>query len=819
MSKDIQSIQVSLLQLLTNIKLGVQTIVIPIIQRDYAQGREEENEVRTNFLEKLKSYITDNKKESHDLDFVYGNLNTDKEFIPLDGQQRLTTLFLLHYYLSINDGRFSEFQSVFLTADKHSRFQYQTRLSSTDFCNALVNNPIDIPSDQGIISANIQNLYPWFSDSWIYDPTIMSMLTMLDAIHTCFHGQEGLYQRLIDTLSPAITFQVLYMSESGLTDDLYIKMNSRGLELTPFENLKAHIIKRLKDVPETRELVRTEIKGKEIVSVKDYFAFKMDINWATLFWMYKKAINRKTDDGESYSVFDTDTGFLNFINTLVLNYKALQPNSKITNDDLSRYNELYWSYYSDVPNDFYLELIDILDIFEEDAILIESEHAGICDKLQGRSKFDICTTFENFIKKVYSDAAYDEHIRLYAYYAYLIRHKENIDADDFYQWMRIVMNLTTNHTWQNVEDFCRSMKTIQWLNENNTQGILQLLSGNKFVQNAGFNSTQFREEQIKACLLSREDAEDWKKHIYEAENITYLKGQIISILSFSGIEEYYAKHKTCDWSKTDNSIYMDNVRKYTHLYSFVFDDNGVKPELTKEGDQLFRRALLCKGDYLMATGRFKWSLIINAHRDYSWHRYLQDDNDERRICFKQLLDGFNEESQTFKEYLNNVIDSYQSADPYDWRYLLIKEIRLWKNNFGPAYLLHFSSNDNDVNILSTTTMGGWHKELRSLYLYYQASSDPKLKKYVQDNYWSSQSWDPAYMRLISDKDFFISIQYYNNQWRIWIESTKDSYQFTPQKVQKFEAMGFAIDDYNVYAHCQNVIDNQYLSTLVDNILR
>lgn len=435
-----------------------------------------------------------------------------------------------------------------------------------------------------------------------------------------------------------------------------------------------------------------------------------------------------------------------------------------------------------------------------------------------KSKFRIRDTFDKFIKKSYKDAAYDEHIRLYAYYAYLVMHKENFNQEDFYQWMRIVMNLTTNHTWQNVEDFCRSMKTVQWLNENNTQGILQLLSGDKPVQNAGFNPKQFREEQIKACLLSREDAEDWKRYIYEAENITYLKGQIISILNFSDIEAYYAEHKACDWSKADNSIYMNNVRRYTHLYSFVFDDDGVNPELTKESDQLFRRALLCKGDYLMETGRFKWSLVINAHRDYSWHRYLQDDNEGRRMYFKQLLDGFNEESQTFKEYLITVIDSYQSDDPFDWRYLLIKETHLWKN-FGPAYLLHFSNNENDVNILSATTMGGWHKELRSLYLYYQASSDPKLKKYVQGNYWSSQSWDPAYMRLISDKDFFISIQYYNNQWRIWIESTKDSYQFTPQKVQKFEAMGFAIDDYNVYAHCQNVIDNQYLSTLVDNILR
>lgn len=814
MSKDIQSIQVSLLQLLTNIKLGVQTIVIPIIQRDYAQGREEENEVRTNFLENLKSYIMDNKKESHDLDFVYGNLNTDKEFIPLDGQQRLTTLFLLHYYLSINDGRFCEFQSVFLNADKHSRFQYQTRLSSTDFCNALVNNPIDIPSNQGIISANIQNLYPWFSDSWIYDPTIMSMLTMLDAIHTCFHGQEGLYQRLIDTLSPAITFQVLYMSESGLTDDLYIKMNSRGLELTPFENLKAHIIKRLKDVPETRELVRTEIKGKEIVSVKDYFAFKMDINWATLFWMYKKAIIRKTDDGESYSVYDTDTGFLNFINTLVLNYKALQPNSKITNDDLSRYNELYWSYYSDVPNDFYLELIDILDIFEEDAILIESEHAGICDKLQGRSKFDICTTFENFIKKVYSDAAYDEHIRLYAYYAYLIRHKENIDADDFYQWMRIVMNLTTNHTWQNVEDFCRSMRTIQWLNENNTHGILQLLSDERHIQNTGFNPVQFHEECIKACILLREDIGDWGNVIYEAESLPYLKGQTISILNFSGIEAYYDKNWTCNWSSCDNSNYLDKVKKYTHLYSLVFDVNGVIPDI--EEQNLFRRALLSIGDYLIGISSNRWSMIINAHRDYSWHRYLQDDNEGRRNYFKILLDGYDEQLQPFKSYLIKIIQDFQSEEANDWRYPLIKEPRIWEH-FGKDYLLRFWNNDQEICVLSTMTMGGWHAELRSIFLFYQAKDIPALKNYA--DYYYSQSWDPAYLYLKNDKEFIVSIQFIENQWRIWIETTKEEYQFTSQQVQCFINMGFSLDDLNVYARCTDLIDCKYLSELINGVLK
>ena len=82
-------------------------IRIPIIQRDYAQGRVQETQVRKSFLDQLKSVLSDTSAHL-DLDFVYGDeLSNDghegKCFIPLDGQQRLTTLFLLHYYLSRRD--------------------------------------------------------------------------------------------------------------------------------------------------------------------------------------------------------------------------------------------------------------------------------------------------------------------------------------------------------------------------------------------------------------------------------------------------------------------------------------------------------------------------------------------------------------------------------------------------------------------------------------------------------------------------------------------------------------------------------------------
>ena len=79
-------------------------IEIPIIQRDYAQGREEKSELRDDFLNTLSS-IVDNKKV--ELDFVYGSVKNGV-FQPLDGQQRLTTLFLMHWFIALKENKLDE---------------------------------------------------------------------------------------------------------------------------------------------------------------------------------------------------------------------------------------------------------------------------------------------------------------------------------------------------------------------------------------------------------------------------------------------------------------------------------------------------------------------------------------------------------------------------------------------------------------------------------------------------------------------------------------------------------------------------------------
>ena len=104
-------------------------IEIPIIQRDYAQGRDNEktNKIRNVFLDSLIKAI-ESENESLELDFVYGDINNGI-FQPLDGQQRLTTLYLLYWYFAYKTGNLSGNKNNF------KKFTYETRISSREFCN------------------------------------------------------------------------------------------------------------------------------------------------------------------------------------------------------------------------------------------------------------------------------------------------------------------------------------------------------------------------------------------------------------------------------------------------------------------------------------------------------------------------------------------------------------------------------------------------------------------------------------------------------------------------------------------------------------
>ena len=146
---------VSLYEMLTDKDEVIHKILIPKLQRDYAQGREDMTSLRKRFLNNIFSVIDKSSIETLTLDFVFGQKEekTKVIFYPVDGQQRLTTLFLLHIYIGKRAGEDTEFLR---------KFSYETRDSSRNFCQKL--HEISSEEYNGIKEQIIRQW--WYTGLW-----------------------------------------------------------------------------------------------------------------------------------------------------------------------------------------------------------------------------------------------------------------------------------------------------------------------------------------------------------------------------------------------------------------------------------------------------------------------------------------------------------------------------------------------------------------------------------------------------------------------------------------------------------------------------
>ncbi|UXM96565.1 DUF262 domain-containing protein (plasmid) [Bartonella sp. HY329] len=301
-------------------------VIIPLIQRDYAQGRQNKwvNDIRDKFLASLYDAVTllEDKKPLV-LDFIYGELE-DEKFHPFDGQQRLTTLFLLHSYAAVKAKMSGEAAKGAIAPDPAvlANFKYFVRESSRLFLSHFIHEFILKPTANfgGNWSKTIRN-QPWYILQWDLDPTIAGMLTMLDAIDEKFHDCEGLWQTLTQDQNKApIVFYYTPLTNLSLSaDEIYVKMNARGKQLTEFENFKASLLGHLKSNASDKV---------------DDIAKKLDGDWSLLFWNLTKASSNddKTKDRAELS----DKAFMRFIRYFIKITYYLGQNSGALNKKNSK---------------------------------------------------------------------------------------------------------------------------------------------------------------------------------------------------------------------------------------------------------------------------------------------------------------------------------------------------------------------------------------------------------------------------------------------------------------------------------------------------
>jgi len=347
-------------------------IEIPLIQRDYVQGLDEKK--ANAFLEAIKNGMDRN---GLNLDFVYGNKQNDI-FIPIDGQQRLTTLFLLYYYLSIENDYIDELKN----------FSYAIRPTSKDFIEKLTNEDNWKKLIKDNIKQQIKNSN-WYFLSWEDDLTIKSILSMLHLIEQKFKNQT------IDKLDK-IEFEFLDLDEYSLGEDLYIKMNARGKQLSNFENFKAEFEHFIKD---------PKIKAK------------LDNEWLDIFWK----LDYVAVDKYFYNFFYNTT--LNFyLETHILNKNFLK-----TKELLDFYKEVY---YEKSPYiDSIIVLLDNIDKFP---------------KLK-----NLC--------KIKSEAQYYDRLELYIWSLSILKQFNNIELK---KWERICNNLVNNTRIEDPETFSNILQEL-----------------------------------------------------------------------------------------------------------------------------------------------------------------------------------------------------------------------------------------------------------------------------------------------------------------------------------------------------------------------
>ncbi len=674
-------------------------IEIPLIQRDYAQGRNSEKDVRDEFLKALQGALslpTNDPTLPLNLDFVYGSMEgQDKKcFLPLDGQQRLTTLFLLHWYFAWCDEALADFKSL-VWDGHHARFTYGVRPSSTEFFDEIIcHQPACSPDKLPSVSIHLQD-QPWFFLHWRLDPTIQSTLIMLDAIHARFKNKKGLYSRLVNLQQPVITFHLLPLEHFGLTDDLYIKMNARGKPLTAFETFKARFEELLKELfpTETRRI------GTEELNIPKFFAVRIDTQWTDFFWAYKD---------NNTTVFDN--ALMNLLYALI-RISLSHAHPRFTDNTVALRNSLTARTYTNFHDRGWLTRA-----FADNLIcLLETWSKGggqLVRQLTETTYFDELAFFSQAIREP-SGIEYTNLV-IFAGFVYFLRQYEGcVQKEPLNEWMRIVFNLAHNTNIERADDYGRCLAGLQKLLPHGDK-IMQRL-GEMEIEPLGFSPQQVREEVLKAKLILFEPS--WKIRILESEKHGYFRGQIAFLLDFAGVSAQEETIRVQDWNAKLHSKLQTEFDKYLMKAQLTFNQSGLVP--IKE--HLWKRALLAVGDYLLRFGR-NHSFLTNppTHGD-SWKRFLRDPTTERSHL-KSLWDRI-DANKTVGPQLNNLINSAQALEP--WRAAFVKQPGLI--DYCGLQEFRRESGSDEIYLLRRQQMNGTHAELFSYSLYLELDNEGTRK--------------------------------------------------------------------------------------------
>lgn len=300
---------------------GDNKIIIPDLQRDYCWGEiviEGQSETLAySFVSGLLE--NENRDDDFNLGLIYGYEAPLGHIQLCDGQQRITTLFLLIGML--NKKTNGKFESLLVSEnEKHDDYepylQYAIRESSLYFLSDIVRFFFTKDCSLKVESIKEQS---WYFDDYNYDPSITSMIKTMEVIENLLAGySEDDCSKFGDYISNKLTFLYFDMENRKKGEETFVIINTTGEPLSQTENLKPILIGDDKDGENAKEWERWEKffwqhRDKENIDTADE-GFKQFFRWVVLLENAddKSTLDREHKDEKSSDEVKIDPKKINF---------------------------------------------------------------------------------------------------------------------------------------------------------------------------------------------------------------------------------------------------------------------------------------------------------------------------------------------------------------------------------------------------------------------------------------------------------------------------------------------------------------------------
>lgn len=542
-------------------ELKAHRICIPDYQRDYAQGRKDGgriDNIREVFVEQMYNACTTGSSYVCHLGLVFGSYDKkENKFIAVDGQQRLTSVFLLHWYLLWKADKLKDYKEVL------SNFVWNTRSYSSQFASLLIN--LNKAVDKGVIPT-IKEHKDYFK-VWEKDPSVKAMMNTLAEIEKQYDPSTNFELLLGEECRIKYDILPLSANSDGKT---YLKMNSRGRSLTTYENFKAKF----------QDVVSALYPSKKEDSSFKSLSKSFDGKW--LNFMLEQA---KDSSGNSFS--DPDIPFMYYINEYTIGQLCskgkideIEPLVKAKIDKNGNLRDVPFVSFESYRPAF--ENIEEVEAFRKgfDWII---KHFGTIASIDKKCRYGN----DYFMANILSNKPdYGDRAKFYALlrYAILSEYSE-IEPSDIRlkRWARIFTNLIDNTVIgkDNIDRIIIAIDSVS------TPDILSFLSSSDLP---AFNREQVREEKEKTQRISEPEDKDWETILTEAEHSLFFRGAIRFL--------FRDAQDILDWS--DFNKKLEATQEY-------FSTDGVQ-DYNKDGqtknykkEAILLKAVLYHSDY--------WSLI------------------------------------------------------------------------------------------------------------------------------------------------------------------------------------------------------------------